>query len=54
MQVIDHVRFENLRRAIMSISASDVILISKGTPRAFCAAGRSTGWVRPPVVNIMG
>lgn len=22
-------------------------------PRAFCVAGRSTGWVRPPVVNIV-
>jgi hypothetical protein len=24
-----------------------------GPPRAFCVAGRSTDWVRPPVVNIV-
>ena len=31
----------------------DVIPTAMGPPKVFCVAGRSTGWVRPPVVNIV-
>ena len=31
----------------------DVIPTAMGPPKVFCVAGRSTDWVRPPVVNIV-